>query len=162
MRVATSSRRKSITLNSTPALQTKFLVAAEVFVLIPFITTHLQGNPSGITAHAGIRREYSEMKQAMFCFSCGSQTFQSTTRFISAFTIGFSDHYLYFLPLAHCHLGALKNTNSEHTPGMYSGKGKHNEYSPHFPQFQKSHWLLTQGDRCQIPIPKQNLHHVIY
>lgn len=100
VRVATSSRRKSITLNFTPALKTKFLVAAEVFVLIPLITAHLQGNSSGITAHAGIRREYAEMKQAMFCFSCGSQTFQSTTRFISAFTIGFSDRYLYFLPLA--------------------------------------------------------------
>lgn len=45
MGVGTSSRRQSTTLNSTTLLKTKFLVDAEVFVLIPFITTHLQGSP---------------------------------------------------------------------------------------------------------------------
>lgn len=134
---------------------TKFLIAAEVFVLIPLNTTHLQGNPQLYQSSWGFQRSicrdkaknllllpwllgFSELHLIYLCFYHSSQTLQTT--------IHTSCHW--HIPIW---VNSRIQTLFEHTVGMYSGKGK--TWWIKFMSFPGSEIPLVThaGDKIAVP-----------
>lgn len=110
---------------------TKLLIASEVFILIPFTTAHLQGNPQSYQSSPGYQRSICRDKANNFL--------------LSPWLFVFSEHHLIYLCFYHgsqifqtaistsCHLHIPIRINSkiqtqfEHIVGIYSGKGNRDE-----------------------------------
>lgn len=162
MEVTTSSNRQSTTLNSTPALKTKFLVAAEVFVLIPFITTHLQESPRWYHSPCRYQKRicrdeasnillflwlsgFSEHHPIYLCFY--HKIFRALPLLLATCTLpsGCTEKYKLWV---HCRYVFWQRENTMNT--VHS-----------FPHFRNPSDYL-QNKLCQMPIPKHSLHHIIY